>query len=351
MKKKNISQMQKFFKGKSVLITGGTGSLGNELIDIFLSEFNLKKLVIFSRDELKQSNLNKRVFLKDKKEIMRFFLGDVRDYERLKLATKNIDYIIHAAALKHVDIAEYNPIEFIKTNIDGAKNLINASLENNVKRVIALSTDKAANPINLYGATKLVSDKLFISANNISGGKTTRFAVLRYGNVVSSRGSVIPFFLKLKNEKKKYFPVTDKLMTRFWITLNESANLVLKSFMRMFGGEIFVPKIPSVRIIDIAKVIDPNKKIKLVGLRPGEKLHETLCSKDEFSNTIEFKDHYVIKPTIKFIDKNLDFRINKINEKGKYVKRDFEYTSSNNLNFLKINQLKKYIYKLEGRKY
>ena len=335
--------MKNFFKGKSVLITGGTGSLGNKLIDIFLNEYDLKRLVIFSRDELKQSILRKRIFLKDKKEIIRFFLGDVRDFERLKFATRDIDYIIHAAALKHVDIAEYNPLEFIKTNIEGAKNLINAALENNVKRVMALSTDKAANPINLYGATKLVSDKLFISANNISGDKTTRFAVVRYGNVVNSRGSVIPFFLKLRNESHKYFPITDNQMTRFWITLNESANLVLKSFTRMFGGEIFVPKIPSVKIVDIAKAIAPEKKVRITGIRPGEKLHEILCSKDEFLNTIEFKDHYVIKPTIRFIDKNLDFTMNKIKEKGRYVKRDFEYSSSNNLNFLTVEQLEKFI--------
>ncbi len=348
MKKKFSSHLKNFFKNKSVLITGGTGSLGNELLDIFLKEFRLKRLVIFSRDELKQSLLQKRILSDDKKEITRFFLGDVRDYDRIKFATRNIDYIIHAAALKHVDIAEYNPLEFIKTNIEGAKNIINASLENNVNKVIALSTDKAANPINLYGATKLVSDKLFISANNISGNKTTRFAVVRYGNVVSSRGSVVPFFLKLNEEKKKFFPITDKQMTRFWITLNESAHLVLNSFSKMHGGEIFVPKIPSVKIIDIAKAINPKNKIKITGIRPGEKLNEILCSKDEFFNTIEFKDHFIIKPTIKLIDKNIDFKTDKIGEKGKYVKRDFEYSSSNNKNFLSVKQLKKFLNKYKN---
>lgn len=342
--KKNFSlQLKKFFKNKSIFITGGTGSLGKELIDIFLKDFNLKRLVIFSRDELKQFDLQKKIITKDKNNILRFFIGDVRDADRLNFATKDIDYIIHAAALKHVDVAEYNPLEFIKTNIDGAKNVIQASLLNNVERVIALSTDKAANPINLYGATKLVSDKLFTSANNISGNKTTRFSVVRYGNVVNSRGSVIPYFLNLKKKNSKFFPITDKKMNRFWITLNESAKLILNSFIRMYGGEIFVPKIPSVNIIDLAKSIDKDKKIKVIGIRPGEKINEILCSKDEFFNTIEFNDHFVIKPSIKFIDRDIDFRKNKIGEKGKFVRRDFEYSSSNNKDFLSVEKLNKLI--------
>ncbi len=343
MKKKIQNSLIKFFKGKSVLITGGTGSLGAELIEIFLTKYNLKKLAIFSRDELKQSDLQKKINTKDKKDITRFLLGDVRDLERVKFATKDVDYIIHAAALKHVDVAEYNPLEFIKTNIEGAKNIIQASLENNVKRVMALSTDKAANPINLYGATKLVSDKLFTSANNISGNRTTRFSVVRYGNVVNSRGSVLPHFLNLKRKKFNFFPITDKEMTRFWITLDKSAELILNSFVRMYGGEIFVPKIPSINILDLAKAIDPKKKIKITGIRPGEKLNEILCSKDEFFNTIEFHDHYVIKPSIKFIDKYTDFRQNNNGEKGRFVKRDFEYSSSNNKNFLSVGKLRKLI--------
>ena len=340
MSKITTKKLQNYFNGKTVLITGGTGSLGNELIDIFLTKYKLKKLCILSRDELKQSDLQKKIFLKDKKKITRFFLGDVRDLERVKFACKEVDYIVHAAALKHVDVAEYNPLEFIKTNIEGAKNIIQASLENNVKRVIALSTDKAANPINLYGATKLVSDKLFTSANNISGNSNTRFSVVRYGNVVNSRGSVLPYFMNLKKKNSPFFPITDKEMTRFWITLNESAQLILNSFIRMYGGEIFVPKIPSIKIIDLAKAIDPNKKIKIIGIRPGEKLNEVLCSKDEFFNTIEFDDHYVIKSSIKFIDTNLDYRKNRNGERGKLVKRDFEYSSSNNKNFLSVSKLR-----------
>ncbi len=347
MKKKIYNKLQKFFKNKSILITGGTGSLGNKLINIFLENYQLKKLAIFSRDELKQADLKKKINHKDKNDIIRFFIGDVRDAERLKFATKDIDYIIHAAALKHVDVAEYNPLEFIKTNIEGAKNVIQASLDNNVKRVISLSTDKAANPINLYGATKLVSDKLFTSANNISGNRNTRFSVVRYGNVVSSRGSVVPHFINLKKNNAKFFPITDKSMTRFWITLNESAELILKSFVRMYGGEIFVPKIPSVNILDLAKAIDSNKNIKIIGIRPGEKLNEILCSKDEFFNTIEFKDHFCIKPSIKFIDKDIDFKKNNIGETGKFVKRDFEYSSSNNKDFLSISKLKNILNKDE----
>jgi len=350
VKNKKFKKLYNFFKGRSVLITGGTGSLGNELIDIFLNDFKLKKLVVFSRDELKQSDLQKRISEKDNDDILRFFIGDVRDLDRLKFATRNIDYIIHAAALKHVDLAEYNPLEFIKTNIQGAKSVIEAAFANNIKKVIALSTDKAANPINLYGATKLVSDKLFTSANNISGTQTTRFSVVRYGNVVSSRGSVVPFFLNIKNKKLKYFPVTDNEMTRFWITLNQSANFVLDSFIRMYGGEIFVPKIPSIRITDLAKAIDPKMKIKITGIRPGEKISEILCSKDEFFNTLEFSDHYVIKPSIKFVDINIDYKKNNLGQKGKYVSRNFEYSSSKNNDFLSIKELKSFITNFEKTK-
>lgn len=347
MKTPNLISLKKFFNKKSVLITGGTGSLGKELIITFLKKFNLKKIVIFSRDELKQYNLQKEIEKLDKNKITRFFLGDVRDLDRVKFATRNIDYLIHAAALKHVDQAEYNPLEFIKTNIEGAKNIIEASFMNNIKQVIALSTDKAANPINLYGATKLVSDKLFTSANNISGSCPTRFSVVRYGNVVNSRGSILPFFLRLKKNGSNFFPITDLAMTRFWITLEQSADLVLKSFMRMHGGEIFIPKIPSIKITDLAKSIDPRMAIKIIGIRPGEKLSEILCSKDEFFNTIEFKDHFVIKPSIKFIDADIDLKQNKFGEYGEYVPKDFEYSSSNNPNFLSISVIKKYIQKYD----
>ena len=339
--KKN--KLYNFFNKKSVLITGGTGSLGNELVKIFLKEFKLKKLIIFSRDELKQSEMIKKYSDDDKKNILRFFIGDVRDLERLKFAMKNVNFVIHAAALKHVDLAEYNPMEYVNTNIIGGKNVLEASYYNKVSKVIALSTDKAANPINLYGATKLVSDKLFVSSNNISGPEKTRLSVVRYGNVVSSRGSVLPFFLNLKKKDIKFFPITDPKMTRFWITLNQSAYLILKSFYRMTGGEIFVPKIPSIKIVDLAKAIDPNKKIKIIGIRPGEKLSEILCSKDEYFNTIEFKDYYLIKPTIRFVDKKINYQISKEGEKGKLVEKNFEYSSSNNKKFLSIKELKKFI--------
>jgi UDP-N-acetylglucosamine 4,6-dehydratase len=337
------NKLKKFFNNKSLLITGGTGSLGNELVRIFLKDFSLKKLIIFSRDELKQSEMIKKYFIHDKKKILRFFLGDVRDLSRVKIAMRDVDFVVHAAALKHVDIAEYNPLEFINTNINGAKNVVEAALSNNVLKVVTLSTDKAANPINLYGATKLVSDKLFVSANNISGKLKTRFCVVRYGNVANSRGSILPFFLKLNKNNASYFPITDSRMTRFWITLEESAKFILNSFYNMFGGEIFIPKIPSIKILDLAKAISVNKKIKYIGIRPGEKLSEILCSKDESSNTMEFKNYYLLKPSIKFIDQNVNYLINKNKEKGKNVKDNFEYSSSNNLKFLNISEIKKYI--------
>jgi UDP-N-acetylglucosamine 4,6-dehydratase len=338
-----INQLIKFFSNKSVFITGGTGSLGNELIKIFLTDFKLRKLIIFSRDELKQSEMIRAYSKNDKRGILRFFLGDVRDLERLKFAMRNVDFVIHAAALKHVDLAEYNPMEYVNTNIAGGKNVIEASFYNKVSKIVALSTDKAANPINLYGATKLVSDKLFVSSNNISGNEKTKFSVVRYGNVVSSRGSVIPFFLDLEKKNANFFPITDIKMTRFWITLRESAYLVINSFYRMYGGEIYVPKIPSIKIVDVAKAIAPNKKIKIVGIRPGEKLSEILCSKDEYFNTIEFKNYYVVKPSIRFSDKDVNYLKSKEGEKGKIVAKNFEYSSSNNKKFLSVNDLKKFI--------
>lgn len=336
-------KLKNLFKKKSVLITGGTGSLGNELAKIFLTEYSLRRLVIFSRDELKQSEMAKHYKKIDKKEILRFFLGDVRDADRLKFAMKDIDYVVHAAALKHVDLAEYNPIEHVNTNIIGAKNVIESAFDKDVHKVVALSTDKAANPVNLYGATKLVSDKLFVSANNISGDQKTRFSVVRYGNVANSRGSVLPYFLDLKKKGTTHFPITDKDMTRFWITLRQSAELVLNSFSRMVGGEIFVPKIPSVKITDIAKAIDTKIKLKFTGIRPGEKLSEILCSRDEYFNTIEFKNYYLLKPSIKFIDQNISYLKSKDNEKGKMVPKEFEYSSSKNKKFLTISEIKNFI--------
>ena len=272
---------------------------------------------------------------------MRFFIGDVRDASRLKEATRGIDIIIHAAAIKHVPIAEYNPMECIKTNIHGAENVIQAALDNNVKHVMALSTDKAANPINLYGATKLASDKLFVAANNMSGGRT-KFAVVRYGNVVGSRGSVVPFFKTLIEEGADSLPITHKDMTRFWITLQQGVDFVLKCMERMDGGEIFVPKIPSVRIVDLAEAMAPDLPIKIIGIRPGEKLHEIMCPADDSHLTLEFDDYFIISPSIIFYSRKMDFTENAIGEKGRLVAQGFEYNSGTNKHFLDISEIKDY---------
>jgi UDP-N-acetylglucosamine 4,6-dehydratase len=272
---------------------------------------------------------------------MRFFIGDIRDASRLREATRGIDIIIHAAAIKHVPIAEYNPMECIKTNIHGAENVIQAALDNNVEHVIALSTDKAANPINLYGATKLASDKLFVAANNMSGGRT-KFAVVRYGNVVGSRGSVVPFFEKLIKEGAGNLPITHKDMTRFWITLQQGVDFVLKCMERMDGGEIFVPKIPSVRIVDLAEAMAPDLPIKIIGIRPGEKLHEIMCPVDDSHLTLEFDDYFIVSPSIIFYTRETDFTENAIGEKGRLVAQKFEYNSGTNKHFLDVSGIKDY---------
>lgn len=269
---------------------------------------------------------------------MRYMIGDIRDLERLKKAMYGVDYVIHAAALKHVPIAEYNPMECIKTNINGASNVIDAALECGVKKVIALSTDKAANPINLYGATKLASDKLFVAANNIRGERETQFSVVRYGNVIGSRGSVIPLFQKLINEGIKELPITEKHMTRFWITLEQGVEFVLKNFARMHGGETFVPKISSMTMLNLAKSLAPNLGVKIIGIRPGEKLHEVMIPKDESHLTLEFDDHYVIKPSITFT-KMGDFSHNALGEIGRPVKQSFEYNSETNTQKLDTKSL------------
>lgn len=266
-------------------------------------------------------------------DVMRFFIGDVRDRDRLMLAMRNVDYVVHAAALKHVPIAEYNPMECIKTNIHGASNVIDAAMACNVEDVVALSTDKAANPINLYGATKLASDKLFVAANNVTGALKTRFAVVRYGNVVGSRGSVVPFFQKLVQDGVTEIPITDPRMTRFWITLQQGVNFVLKSFERMKGGEIFVPKIPSMKITDLAEAIAPNLPHQVVGIRPGEKLHEVMCPLDDYHLTIEFPDHYVIRPTIE-LPQLIDWTNNALSEQGQPVPEGFQYSSDRNERWL-----------------
>lgn len=324
---------------KTILITGGTGSFGQEFTKNILTRYKPKRLIIFSRDELKQFDMAQRPEFRNQ-ENMRYFIGDVRDFERLKLAFRGVDYVIHAAALKQVPAAEYNPTECVKTNIDGAMNVTLAAIECGVQKVIALSTDKAANPINLYGASKLASDKIFTAANNISGSKGCRFSVVRYGNVVGSRGSVVPFFKKLISEGAKTIPITDPRMTRFWITLDQGVNVVLKGFERMHGGEIFVPKIPSINIVDLATAMAPNIPHEIVGIRPGEKIHEIMCPLDTARETIEFEDHYVIKPTINEFANN-DYKINNLGEVGKAVPDNFEYNSGTNDWFLSIEDLAK----------
>lgn len=322
------------FDNKNILITGGTGSFGKKYTEIILSKYKPNKIIIFSRDELKQYEMAQSFTEK----CMRYFIGDVRDFERLNEAMHNVHFVIHAAALKHVPVAEYNPMECIKTNINGAENVIKAAIANNVEKVVALSTDKAANPINLYGATKLASDKLFVAANNMVGDRRTRFSVVRYGNVTGSRGSVIPFFNKLISEGASELPITDEKMTRFLITLEDGVNFVLKNFERMYGGEIFIPKIPSMYMTELAKAIAPNLPHKIIGIRPGEKLHEIMCPADDSHLTLEFCDHYVIKPSIQF-NKIIDFSTNRLGEKGVPVAQGFEYNSGNNKEWLTCEQV------------
>jgi len=324
---------------KSILITGATGSFGKKFIELILKKHKPKKIIIYSRDELKQFQLQEK-WKDSKSSPIRYFIGDVRDLDRLSMAMNQVDVVIHAAALKHVHISEYNPFEVVKTNILGAQNVISAAMSNNVKKVIALSTDKASSPVNLYGATKLTSDKLFIAANNYKGKKDIKLSVVRYGNVMGSRGSVIPFFLKKRN--KGIFPVTDKRMTRFNITLNEGAEFVLFCLNKMLGGEVFVPKVPSYRITDVVKAISEKPKMKFVGIRPGEKLHEEMISKSDAINTISFKKYFIIAPNSKFIgwDKKKYLKLNKL---GKTCPVGFSYTSDNNKNFLNISQIKKLI--------
>ena len=323
------------FNNSTILITGGTGSFGKKYVRTLLERYKPKKIIIFSRDELKQFEMQQEF----NASCMRYFIGDVRDKNRLVRAMNGVDYVIHAAALKQVPAAEYNPMECIKTNINGAENIIEAALDNNVEKVIALSTDKAANPINLYGATKLASDKLFVAANNIAGGHKTTFSVVRYGNVVCSRGSVVPVFEKFINERLDHIPITHPDMTRFWISLQQGVDFVLKNFERMLGGEIFVPKIPSIKITDLAKAMAPNLPQKVIGIRPGEKLHEVMCPSDLCFDTYEYADHFVIAPGIKFSSRSNDFTINAIGEKGKPVDPGFEYNSLDNPHFMSVKEI------------
>jgi len=315
---------------KKILITGGTGSFGKMFVEMVFDKYKPKKVIVFSRDELKQFEMQLKFNSKDYP--ISYFIGDIRDKSRLHRAFEGVDYVIHAAALKQVPACERNPFEAIKTNVLGAENIINTAIDRGVKRVIALSTDKAANPINLYGATKLCSDKLFIAGNSYSGFNETRFSVVRYGNVAGSRGSVIPLFLKLKDTGT--LPVTDVKMTRFWITLNKGVEFVLKSLQKTQGGELFVPKIPSMKIVDLAKAIGPNCKIEEIGIRPGEKIHEVLISASDAPNTIEFEDYFIVKPQFKWWSTDDSYL-----KDGKPVDNDFVYSSDVNDSWLKKDDI------------
>jgi UDP-N-acetylglucosamine 4,6-dehydratase len=319
---------------KNILITGGTGSFGKKATEIILERYKPKRLIIFSRDELKQFEMS-QVFSDKQYPCMRYFIGDVREEARLYRAFHNVDYVIHAAALKQVPAAEYNPFEAVKTNILGAQNVISAAIDQKVKKVLALSTDKAANPINLYGATKLCSDKLFIAGNAYVGHDHTIFSAVRYGNVVGSRGSVIPYFIRQK--ENGILTITDPLMTRFWITLEQGVNFVLRCLEQMVGGELFVPKIPSMNIMDLARAICPECKTEVIGIRPGEKLHEVMVPKDEAHKTLEYEDHYIIQPDFRFFQHRFN------NDNGKPLPKDFEYNSGTNPWRLSVDEMREMI--------
>jgi len=325
--------------GKSIFITGGTGSFGKKFIETILNKYKAQRIIVYSRDELKQFEMQEK-WPDNKNTPMRYFIGDVRDYSRLKMAMTGVDIVIHAAALKQVPAAEYNPFEAVKTNVIGGQNVIDAAISSGVKKVIALSTDKAAAPINLYGATKLTSDKLFVAANNYKGKNDIQFSVVRYGNVMGSRGSVIPFFRKQKEEG--ILPITDKRMTRFTITLQQGVDFVLKCLGKMWGGELFIPKIPSYRILDVAKAIAPKAKYEFIGIRPGEKLHEEMITQTDSLNTIEFSNYYVILPSIPLWDIE-KFKKESNSTVGKICKYGFSYDSGTNEQFLSFNDLKKLI--------
>lgn len=334
--------------GKTILITGGTGSFGKKFVETVLKKFSPKKIIIYSRDELKQFEMQNDPKFKKEGVLMRYFIGDVRDEKRLIRAIEGVDMVVHAAALKQVPAAEYNPFEAVKTNIIGGQNVIDACFEAGVKKVIALSTDKAAAPINLYGATKLTSDKLFIAANNYRGTRDIKFSVVRYGNVMGSRGSVVPFFMEKKNSG--VLPITDERMTRFNITLQEGVDFVLSCFERMWGGELFVPKIPSFKVTDLAKAIAPECKIEIIGLRPGEKIHEEMITEADALNTIEFENYFVILPSVQLGDnKSLKlwdtekFRTTSSSKEGKFCEFGFRYNSGTNPWFLSVEELKSLI--------
>lgn len=323
------------FNDRSILITGGTGSFGKQFVRTVIERYQPRRLVIYSRDELKQFEMQQEV----QHPSLRFFIGDVRDADRMRRAMQGIDMVVHAAALKQVPAAEYNPMECIKTNIHGAQNVIDAAIDAGVQKVVALSTDKAANPVNLYGATKLASDKLFVAANNIVGSRKTRFAVVRYGNVVGSRGSVVPFFRGLLAKGATELPITDPRMTRFWITLDEGVDLVLRAFERMYGGEVYVPKIASSTVTALAEALAPGLPQKIIGVRPGEKLHEVMVPRDDARLTLAFERHFVIQPSITFHD-HPDYRVDALGGVGQPVDPDFEYSSGENPEMLDVDAIR-----------
>jgi UDP-N-acetylglucosamine 4,6-dehydratase/5-epimerase len=317
---------------KSILVTGGTGSFGREFIAEILQRFKPRKVIVFSRDEAKQWDMSLTPPFNDS-EVMRYFIGDVRDRDRLELAFRDVDYVVHAAALKHITVAEYNPFECIQTNVHGAENVVRAAMRSNVQRVIALSTDKAANPINLYGASKLASDKIFVAAKHVVGAGDPLFAVVRYGNVIGSRGSIVPLFRRLIAEGSKTLPITDPRMTRFLITLSQGTDFVLSCFDLMQGGEIFVPKIPSMKMTDLAAVIGPDHEQEIVGIRPGEKLHEAMITEDDARYTLELPDRYIIRPPMFGRDRVY-------HSEQKALPEDFEYVSNNNTEWLQPDELR-----------
>lgn len=325
---------------KTVLVTGGTGSFGQQFIRTVLQNFQMRRCIVFSRDEQKHYEMS-QTFPVERYPCMRYFIGDVRDVDRLELAMRDVDYVVHAAAMKHVPLAEYNPFECVMTNIHGAENVVKAALRKGVKRVIALSTDKAANPINLYGATKLAADKIFIAANNLAGAGGTEFSVVRYGNVIGSRGSVIPFFRQLIAEDVPHLPITDERMTRFWITLDQGVQFVLSCLRMMRGGEVFVPKIPSMRIVDVARCLAPGKPIEVIGIRPGEKLHEVMVPADEARATLDHGDRYIVLPTF-MASPDAVYRA----AGATPVNNDFSYASDSNEEWLSGDELTEMVARL-----
>ena len=336
---RNFDNSQIDFNNKNILITGGTGSFGKKFVEKVISNFSANRLIVFSRDEQKQFEMAEK-FSPNKYSELRYFLGDIRDYDRLLMAMRGIDIVVHAAAIKIVPSAEYNPFECIRTNVMGAENVVKASIFNNVEKVIALSTDKAANPVNLYGASKLASDKIFVAANNYSPEKTI-FSVVRYGNVIGSRGSVYPFIKKLLNEGHTKLPITDKRMTRFMITLSQGVNFVFKCLQKMEGGEIFIPKIPSMKIIDLMHAIAPQCDTHVIGIRPGEKLHEVMITEDDARYTLELDDHYVITPVLNFWN-------SKLKVKGEKVSEKFTYKSDTNTEWISVQTFKDIINNIEN---